>query len=166
MLMRLLATDRSIGMLWVRIPLGIFMVHHGYEKFLHPTAFIAFCDNLGIPPFLAVLALSSEFLGGLGIIVGGLTRIAAFGVGTTMFVAAMVRHVLPGYGMIMNYHATLRYGTEGFEIHTLAVGMSLGLMVLGAGSFSIDYALHKLLSRRQVGTGEALGLHGSPAPIA
>ena len=165
MLTKLLATDKGYGMLWVRIPLGLFMVHHGYEKVINPTGFIGFCDNLGIPPALAILSLSAEFFGGLGVLLGALTRIAAFGVGMTMFVAAMVRHVLPGYGVMMNYHATLRYGTEGYEIHTLAVGMSLGLVFLGAGSLSIDQLLLRLLAR-QPRSEQSIRLQGSPARIA
>jgi putative oxidoreductase len=164
MLTKLLATDKGLGMLWVRIPLGLFMVHHGYEKVINPVAFIGFCDNLGIPPVLAVLSLSAEFFGGLGVLLGGLTRIAALGVGITMFVAAMVRHVLPGYGVMMNYHATLRYGTEGYEIHTLAVGMSLALVFLGAGSLSLDRYLLGLLARHSRRE-RAVRLEGSPAPI-
>lgn len=140
------------------------MVHHGYEKVLNPTAFIGFCDNLGIPPVLAIVSLSAEFFGGLGVLLGGLTRIAAFGVGCTMFVAAMVRHVLPGYGVMMNYHATLRYGTEGYEIHTLAVGMSLSLMCLGAGSLSLDRLLSSMA--RQSTAKKHVALEGSPAPVA
>ncbi len=166
MLTRLLATEKSYAMLFMRIPLGLFMMHHGWEKVTNPIGFIGFCDNLGIPPFLAVLSLTAEFFGGMGVLLGGLTRIAAFGVGCTMFVAAMVRHVLPGYGVMMNYHATLRYGTEGYEIHTLAVGMSISLMLLGAGSLSLDQLFARLLERQQARARLSVRFGRSPAPIA
>ena len=149
MLMKLLSTGPGMGMLWARIPLGIIMVQHGYGKFTNPSGFIAFCDNLGIPPFFALCAAAGEFLGGLGLLVGGLTRIAAFGVGCTMAVAGVMRHMVPGYGFVMNYHGTLPFATEGYEFHAVAVGISLTLMFVGAGSFSLDHVLSRILARRQ-----------------
>ena len=161
MLNKLLASNAGAGMLWARIPLGIIMVQHGYGKFFGMSGFIAFCDNLGIPPFFAVCAACGEFLGGLGLLLGGLTRIAAFGVGCTMAVAGITRHLIPGYGFVMNYHGTLPYATEGYEFHAVAVGISLAIMFVGAGALSIDHVLSRILARRR-GASSPL-LQGSPA---
>jgi putative oxidoreductase len=160
MFKRLIATSNSMGMLWARIPLGIIMVQHGYGKVMGLPNFIQFCDNLGIPPFLAVCAACGEFFGGLGVLLGGLTRIAAFGVGCTMAVAAITRHMLPGYGFVMNYHGTLPYATEGYEFHSVAVGISLTLMFLGAGAWSLDNVLSRILAKRKA---QSPVLQGSPA---
>jgi len=99
-------------------------------------------DGLGVPHPLAWLAIIAEFCGGLGLMIGMLSRIAAFGVGCTMVVAVFLRH-LP-YGYLMNWHGGLPFGTEGYEYHTLAVGMALAVMLEGAGSFSIDRVLSRL----------------------
>jgi putative oxidoreductase len=160
MLMRLLSTGNGMGMLWARIPLGIIMVQHGYGKFMAPSGFIAFCDNLGIPPFFAICGACGEFLGGLGLLLGGLTRIAAFGVACSMAVAAITRHLLPGYGFVMNYHGTNAFATEGYEFHVVAVGISVGLMFVGAGSVSLDHVLSRMLAKRRAQTAPAL--EGSP----
>ena len=149
MLTRLLGTTAGVGMLWARLPLGLIMVQHGFGKVANPSAFIQFCDNLGIPPVFAVLAACAEFFGGLGLLVGGLTRIAAFGVACTMAVAAVTRHMIPGYGFAMNWHGALPYAAEGYEFHSVAVGISLALMFVGAGTFSLDYWLTTLLERRR-----------------
>ena len=160
MFRRLIATNAGMGMLWARIPLGIIMVQHGYGKVFGLSGFIQFCDNLGIPPVFAVCAAFGEFFGGLGMLLGGLTRIAAFGVGCTMAVAAITRHMLPGYGFVMNYHGTLPFATEGYEFHVVAVGISATLMFLGAGALSLDHVLSRVLARRK---SQPPLLHGSPA---
>ena len=152
MFRRLIATSNSMGMLWARIPLGIIMIQHGYGKVFGLPNFIQFCDNLGIPPFFAVCAAFGEFFGGLGVLLGGLTRIAAFGVGCTMAVAAITRHMLPGYGFTMNYHGTLPFASEGYEFHSVAVGISMTLMFLGAGAWSLDGLLSKMLARKKSGS--------------
>ena len=66
----------------------------------------------------------------------------AFGVGVTMLVAIYLRHW--DYGYLMNWHGKLPFGTEGWEYHTLAIGMSLALMLEGAGAFAIDSLLARL----------------------
>ncbi len=138
---RLLATNAGWGMIWVRLPLAISMILHGYPKVAGISGFLNYCDNLGIPPAFAVLGAAGEFLGGLGILLGCLSRIAAFGVGCTMVTAAVSRHLIPGYGYLMNWHGAVPFGAEGFEFHTLAIGMALAIMTLGAGTFSVDYLL-------------------------
>jgi putative oxidoreductase len=147
MLTKLLSTNNSLAMLWVRLPVGIAMVVHGWGKVINVPGFVQYCDNLGIPPALAYLAICAEFFGGLGMIVGCLSRIAAFGVGFTMLVAAIMRHVIPGYGYLMDWHAGTPWGAEGYEYHTFVVGASLGVMFAGAGAFSIDYLWSKYLMR-------------------
>jgi putative oxidoreductase len=52
-----------------------------------------FTGVMHIPALFAFLALAAEFFGGLGLIFGFLTRIAAFGIFSNMIVAvAMVHH--------------------------------------------------------------------------
>jgi len=41
---------------------------------------------MGIPSFFAVLAILAEFLGGIGLILGLLSRVAAFGIAANMIV--------------------------------------------------------------------------------
>ncbi len=147
MLMRLFATQASWGMILVRLPLAASMILHGYGKVANFSAFTNYCDNLGIPPAFAVLGAAGEFLGGLGLLLGCLSRIAAFGVACTMATAAVTRHLIPGYGYLMNWHGAVPFGAEGFEFHTLAIGMALSVMIMGAGTFSVDYALARYLGR-------------------
>ncbi len=108
MLKKFFATNAGCGVFWIRLPLGIAMMMHGYGKFTNMQGFIDFCDNIGIPPFFAVLGACGEFLGGLGVLLGCLSRIAAFGIACTMATAAVSRHLIPGYGYEMTGTARCR----------------------------------------------------------
>ena len=88
---------------------------------------------------MAFLAIAAEFFGGLGLILGFLTRIASFGVLYNMAVAIGMVHARNGF--FMNW--TGREKGEGFEYHLLAIAIALAILIGGAGAFSVD----RLLSR-------------------
>ncbi len=92
-----------------------------------------------IPAVFAFLAIMAEFLGGIGLILGALTRIAAFGLAVNMVVAIYVLNWQNGF--FMNW--TGRQKGEGFEFHTLVIAMAIALMVRGGGAASVDRALAK-----------------------
>jgi putative oxidoreductase len=84
-----------------------------------------------------VLVICVEFFGGLGLIVGLLTRIAALGIGGEMIGAVLMVHLQNGF--FMNWAGNQK--GEGFEYHLLAIAISGALLLRGAGAFSIDRAL-------------------------
>ena len=105
MLQRILESDNSTSSLVLRLALGIVIFPHGAQKLLgwfgghgYSATLGFFNDALGIPALFAFLAIIAEFFGALGLIVGLLTRVAAFGVGATMAVAATV-HASNGFFM-------------------------------------------------------------------
>ncbi len=128
----------------VRLILGIVFFAHGAQKMLgwfggygfHGTmGFLT--AKLGIPAPLAFLAIAAEFFGGLGLIVGLLGRIAAFGIAVNMLVAIVTVHM--ANGLFMNW--TGQQKGEGFEYHLLAIALCLLIMVKGSGALSLDRAL-------------------------
>jgi putative oxidoreductase len=90
------------------------------------------------------LAISAEFFGGLGLILGFLTRIAAFGVAVNMLVAILTVHT--AFGFFMNWNGNQK--GEGFEFHLLVLAMAAFLMIRGAGAFSVDRAIATATPRR------------------
>ena len=87
MLTWLVETDGEWLLTLVRVVLGVVIFAHGAQKLLGwfggpglGATLSAFRDQLRIPPALACLAIAAEFFGGLGLIVGLLTRVAALGV--------------------------------------------------------------------------------------
>jgi putative oxidoreductase len=118
---------------------------HGAQKMLgwfggygfHGT--MGFFAHLGIPAPVAFLIICTEFFGGLGLIVGLLTRIAALGIGGLMIGAIFMVH-LPN-GFFMNWAGTQK--GEGIEYHLLVLAMAAMLLLRGAGAFSADRAIAK-----------------------
>jgi putative oxidoreductase len=79
----------------------------------------------------------AEFFGSLGLIVGFLGRVAAFGIFCNMLVAIIAVHAQNGF--FMNWFG--KQAGEGFEYHMLAIGLAVAVMIGGSGAASIDRAL-------------------------
>ena len=144
MIRRLFATDDSIATAVLRLVLGVVFFAHGAQKMLGWFGGYGFSGTMGfftgtmhIPAPLAFLAIAAEFFGGIGLILGFLTRIAAFGITVNMLVAIATVH--GAFGFFMNWSGTQK--GEGFEYHLLTLGVTTFLMIRGAGAFSIDRAL-------------------------
>lgn len=96
-------------------------------------------SNMGIPEPLVVLAILAEFLGGLGLAVGLLSRVAGFGVFVTMMVAMMVNvNKVGGFGVL----AAGTPDTVNGIFYTFILGMvALGVVIQGAGVYSLDHRM-------------------------
>ncbi|WP_305042245.1 DoxX family protein [Geoalkalibacter sp.] len=156
MLNKLLHTENDYGALFVRLALGIVMFPHGAQKLLgwfggygFAGTMGFFTETMGIPYLLALLVVLAEFFGALGLIFGALTRIAALGIGGVMLGAIFLVH-LP-HGFFMNWSGN--QAGEGFEFHLLAIGMSLALLIRGAGALSIDRLLSNKLDPERAAAG-------------
>jgi putative oxidoreductase len=131
-------------MTMLRLVLGVVFLAHGSQKmlgwfggygFLGTMGF--FTHQLGVPAPLAFLAIAAEFFGGIGLIVGLLSRVAAFGIACNMIVAVSLIHY--HFGLFANWSGN--QGGEGYEYHLLAVAIAVAIMVRGSGALSIDAAL-------------------------
>jgi putative oxidoreductase len=141
---QLLATTNDSLLTFVRLILGLVFFAHGVQKVLgwwggfgFSGTMNAFTHMMHIPAPLAFLAIMAEFLGGLGLLVGLLARVAAFGIAVNMTVAVLTihRHV----GFFMNWYGNQQ--GEGWEYHILAIALALVILVRGAGAYSVDGAL-------------------------
>src|SRR6266853_1761129 len=99
MLTWLLATDGDWIITIARVVLGVVIFAHGAQMALGwfggaglQSTVRVFRENLRIPAPLAMLAVAAEFLGGLGLIVGLLSRVAALGIAVVMMVALVAVH--------------------------------------------------------------------------
>lgn len=148
MLKRLFSTEDDGAILVLRLLLGIVFFAHGMQKAFgwfggsgFDGTLQAFHQGLGIPVFLAFLAILAEAAGSLGLITGFLTRIAAFGITVNMVVAVALIHWR--YGFFMNWFG--KQAGEGFEYHILVVAITIFLMIKGGGKWSFDGLLYKRL---------------------
>ena len=144
---RVLATSDSFSLFVLRIALGVVVLPHGLQKVfgwfggwgLHGT--LGWFASIGIPAFLGVLAIAADSLGALAVITGLGTRVAAFGIGVNMVVAALLVHRPNGF--FMNWAGN--QAGEGFEFHILAAAIALAVVIGGAGKWSLD----RLVTSRQ-----------------
>ena len=137
----LFATQNDTAALVLRVGLGIVMFAHGAQKLFgwfggygFTGTMHFFTATMGIPFIFALLAIIAESFGALGLISGLFTRVAAFGIGVDMIVAALMVHVHNGF--FMNWTGT--QAGEGFEYHILAIAIALALVIKGGGLCSID----------------------------
>ncbi|HVU08032.1 MAG TPA: DoxX family protein [Verrucomicrobiae bacterium] len=134
-------TNNSFAPLLARLTLGIVMFPHGAQKALgwfggygFSGTMNAFTQQMHIPAPLAFLAIAAEFAGSIGLILGCLSRVAAFGIGTNMVVAILTVHEANGF--FMNWFGNQK--GEGYEYHLLAIGLALIVFLYGAGTLSLD----------------------------
>lgn len=130
--------SRSLGVLILRLASGIVFFMHGAQKIfgwfggggLDGT--ISFMNSLGIPTFMAYLASFWEFLGGIFLILGFLTRIWSAGFVIHMLVAIFTGHFSAGF-----------FASDGgYEFNMTLLAVSLSLVFLGAGKYSIDQTIY------------------------
>jgi putative oxidoreductase len=106
------------------------MVVHGYEKVIPHGAlnhYAHYIVSLGIPYWLGYVSAYTEFVGGILLILGLLTRLAAALIAINMLVAFFFVGIHQGFG-IYNYILAL-----------VALGMMLTFY--GAGALALDHKI-------------------------
>jgi len=144
MFARLFKTEDDTVLTVIRIVLGVVFFAHGAQKMLgwfggygYRGTMGFFTQTLHIPAVLAFLAIAAEFFGGLALLVGLLSRVAALGIITNMIVATVMVHAHVGF--FMNWSDAQK--GEGFEYHLLAIALALVTALRGAGALSLDRAI-------------------------
>jgi putative oxidoreductase len=150
MLKKFFATKPEFAMLYLRLLLAAVMFPHGAQKALgwfgghgFSATMQSFTGQMHIPAVFAYLAITAEFLGSLALALGLVTRLAAFGIGTTIAVAAFMVHASNGF--FMNWSGQQK--GEGFEYHILVVAIALALMFKGGGRWALDSLIAEKLTR-------------------
>jgi len=120
---------QPLGLLVLRLALGAVMIAHGYQKvFGGMQHFQQVLHGLGIPTWMAYLAAAAEFGGGILVVVGFLTRLAAFAILIDMLVAITKVHL--HHGLV---------GPMGLEFPMGMAAIAFSLIFAGAGPISIDW---------------------------
>jgi len=145
LLSNMLTSKAGAAALILRVPVGLVLAAHGVQKLfgwfggngLAGTA--QWLSSMGMEPgyLMAILAGSAEFFGGLALVVGLLTRLAALVAAFTMLVAIFSVHISNG----------LFVGNGGYEYALILMVALLALVVQGGGAFSMDKALSEKLGR-------------------
>lgn len=144
MLKKLINTKDDATLAILRAVLGGVMFTHGAQKMLGWFGGFGFAGTMGffenqmhIPAPLAFLAIAAEFFGGIGLVLGLLGRVAAFGIAVNMLVAIVTVHA--ANGLFMNWGGTQK--GEGYEYHLLVLAMTAAILLKGSGAWSVDGAI-------------------------
>jgi putative oxidoreductase len=122
----------DVALLLLRIFVGVAFVLHGWGKVRDVGGFSA---ANGVPVFLGAAAAYVQFVGGLLLVVGLLTPLAALGIGGTMVVAVVM--------LVRAGESFINPGGHSWESAALYAVLMLCLMMLGAGRYSLDAVLFK-----------------------
>jgi putative oxidoreductase len=165
----LFKTSNEISPLILRVLLAVVMFPHGAQKVLgwyggfgFAGTMKFFTETMHIPAPLALLAVTAEFLGPIALVLGLTSRIAAFGIGTTISVAALTV-ALPN-GFFMNWFGNQK--GEGFEYHLLMLAISIALVIQGGGKWALDTLIYRKLSNRNRTPEESVPHRTQTNPVA
>lgn len=137
----------SIGLLVLRVVVGLTLMGHGAQKlfgwFQGPglSGFGGMLEQLGVRPSRtwALVSALAEGIGGLLVAVGLFTPIAALAVAANLLVAAATVHLSRGF---WNQNG-------GFEYPLTLAATMVGLSLIGPGAISLDQLLRVSLPEPQ-----------------
>jgi putative oxidoreductase len=129
----------DLGLLIIRLVIGILFVGHGAQKLfgwfggygLKGTG--GWFDSIGMKPgvTMALFAGLAELLGGILLAVGLLTPVAALMIAGTMLMAIIKVHASNGLWSTSN----------GYEYNLTLIAVAIGLALIGPGKYAIDAIL-------------------------
>ena len=121
----------SLVLLVLRLQMGIAFVLHGWPKIQSPFGWMG--PEAPVPGILQALAALAEFGGGLALILGIATPIAALGLIATMAVAVLF--------LIKSGLPFVSSGTPSYELALVYFFVSLLYLVTGSGRYSLDHLI-------------------------
>ncbi|MDO8656971.1 MAG: DoxX family protein [Nanoarchaeota archaeon] len=130
----------EIASLALRAVLGIEFVVHGFPKLKNLKATAGFLASSGFKPgiFWAFILGTTEFVGGLALLAGFASRIAAGLLIIAMSVATLLK--------IFKWKVPFSKGNEaGWEWDFIILGGLIALFLLGSGSYSVDQMMGWIL---------------------
>ncbi|WP_323768415.1 DoxX family protein [Marinovum sp.] len=129
-------TVQNAGLLVARILLGAMFILAGFGKLGDVQGFAGYMASGGVPGFLAWPVILLEIFGGLALLIGFQTRLAALALGVFSVAAGVLYHFVPADQMQMTIF-----------MKNLALGGGyLALALAGPAAWSVDAAL----SRRSI----------------
>ena len=117
--------ERSLGLLLIRLGVGLVFLMHGIMKLQNLAGINSFFVHLGLPAPIALLIALLETIGGIALIFGIFTRVFALLLGIEMIVAIFITN------------PTLSGGWQQHELEALLMAVSFGLVYLGSGKWSL-----------------------------
>ncbi|MGW4097079.1 MULTISPECIES: DoxX family protein [unclassified Mycobacterium] len=141
------ATTRmtDTGLLILRIAIGATMLQAGLIKAFDFGTAVGFMESSGwrLPAFGAFMVTAAETLGGIGLLLGVLTPLAA---------CAVIGAMVDAWAVNVSTDA---FWSQPFNVPFLAAFAAAALLFTGAGAFSVD---DRVFGRSRMSAGAAVGL--------
>jgi putative oxidoreductase len=131
--LKILNSLQPVGLLVLRIALGVIFIFHGYPKLAHLRGagqMQGFFVEHGLPGYFVYIAGVIEAFGGSLLLIGLFTRAAALLLAMEMCVAIWKVHLAHGYLAVNDYQFPLTLAAACFALATI-----------GAGTISLDQPL-------------------------
>ena len=149
---KVIATGNDAAATVARVALGLIILPHGMQHALGAFGGGGFSGTLawmtgtlGFPAPLAALAIITELVAPVLLIVGLGGRFAAAGVAGIM-AGAISTHLASGF--FMNWFGSLPAGDEGFEYHLLVIALAAVVAIKGSGALSLDRAVSERMGAK------------------
>lgn len=126
-MLQTLNRGQSWGSLLLRLALALSIIVHGYQKVFSHNAlhhFAHYIATLGVPGWLGYVSAFTELVGGILILLGLFTRIAAIFVSINMLVALFAVAIHSGY--------------DGYSYVAALAAIAIMLIFTGGGALSLD----------------------------
>ena len=131
----------SVGLLFVRIVVGLAFIYHGYPKIVHATTWMGSHSLTSpwsgaqfiLPTWLQATVAAVEFFGGIALVVGLLTRFAAIALCIDMIAAFLFSELPRGTPFVGPAHT--------LEPNLTYMVVSFLLLLAGPGAISLDALL-------------------------
>ena len=115
--------NRSLGILFIRVAIGIVFIMHGWMKMNNAGMIEAMFIGFGLPAWTATFVTYLELVGGVALILGVLTRLVGLLLGIEMLVAIYLTGIGSGY--------------QPHELEILLMLISFGIAFSGSGHYSL-----------------------------
>ena len=137
---------KQVSLLLLRITFAVVVLPHGCQMLFGWFGGYGFSGTMqyftqteGLPWLVGFAVILLQFAGSLAILAGAATRFISLGM-IGLFIGMIVTSHW-NHGFFMNWSGT--QAGEGFEYHILVIGISVALLLEGAGQWSVDAILPK-----------------------
>lgn len=135
----------DLAALILRVAAGLIFLPHGWSKVAGTGGAAAFAAdmaaNYNIPAVFGYIAAYAEVAGSVLLIAGLLTRLDAFLLGATMFVAAFVVQLPDALFEVQPGAGKLFVAVRGIETPLAMFAICVALLLMGGGRVSLDHLL-------------------------
>ena len=122
----------DVAQMGMRTAIGVIFIVHGFGKFGNP-GFGGWISSMGIPAEMQIPIALAEFIPGILLIIGVLTRISA----------SLISIVMLGAIFLVKGASSLT-GEHGYEFDLILLAACLVVIVAGPGRVSLSYVFKKV----------------------